>query len=97
MKDLARKAMLLGIGVYAVTREKAEAVARDLLQKGEANENDVKKLAKKIEHEVKKKEQQIRKLVDKESSELMKRVERFANFRENKGKTKKAGKKKKRS
>lgn len=97
MKDLARKAMLLGIGIYAVTKEKAEAVARDLLKKGEANEDDVKRLAKKIETEVKKKEQQIRKLVERESSELMKRAERFANFRENKGKAKKAGKKKKRS
>ena len=94
MKDLARKAMLLGIGVYAVTKEKAEEVARELLKKGEANEADVKNLALKIESEIKKKQKELLNLAEKEAKNLLRKAEGFANLRESRGKAKKHKKKK---
>ncbi len=93
MKDLTRKAMLLGIGIYAVTREAAEKVVRELMKKGEANEEDVKRLAKELEAEAKKKQKKFTRLAEREADRLLEMVKKAANFRE-KGSKAKKGKKK---
>mgnify|MGYP001561297824 FL=1 len=56
VKQIAKKAMLMGIGLGVVTKEKAEAVAKQLLEKGRANEDEVKKFADEIIAEAEKKQ-----------------------------------------
>lgn len=60
MKDVARKAVLIGLGLGVATKEKAESLAKDLLKKGEANEDNVKELANKLLEESKKQEKILR-------------------------------------
>lgn len=60
MKDMARKAMLIGLGLGVATKERAESLAKELLKKGEANENNVRDLANKLLEESKKQEKVLR-------------------------------------
>lgn len=60
MKDVARKAVLIGLGLGVATKEKAESLAKELLKKGEANEDNVKELANKLLEESKKQEKVLR-------------------------------------
>ena len=39
MKNVAKKVALMGLGLGVATKEKAEAVAKELLKKGEANKD----------------------------------------------------------
>jgi len=60
MKNVARKAVLIGLGLGVATKEKAESLAKELLKKGEANEDNVKDLAKKLLDESRKQEKKLR-------------------------------------
>lgn len=46
--DTMRKAMLLGLGALSLTKEKAETIADDLVQRGEMKEKDRGKMVKKL-------------------------------------------------
>jgi polyhydroxyalkanoate synthesis regulator phasin len=46
--DTMQKALLLGLGVLSLTKEKAEAIADDLVKRGEMEEQDRGKMVKKL-------------------------------------------------
>lgn len=71
MKDLARKAVLVGLGLGVATKEKAERVAKELLKKGEANEGDVRKLAVSILEESRKQERRLKAMLDSETKKAV--------------------------
>lgn len=71
MKDVARKALLIGLGLGIATKEKAENVARELLKKGEANEDEVRKLAGKLLEESKKQEKKLRSRFEEEAKKAV--------------------------
>lgn len=71
MKNVARKAVLIGLGLGVATKEKAEQIARDLMKKGEANEGDVRRLALKILEESKKQEKRIRSMLNTETKKAV--------------------------
>lgn len=60
MKNIARKAVLIGLGLGVATKEKAESLAKELLKKGEANEDNVKDLANKLLEESRRQEKKLR-------------------------------------
>ncbi len=64
LKELARKAMLIGIGLGAVTKKKAEEVAKQLLKEGKANEPEVRKFANEIKAEAERKQKKLQALVE---------------------------------
>ncbi len=71
MKDVARKAVLLGLGLGIATKEKAEQLARDLIKKGEANEGDIKRLALKLLEESKRQEKKLKSMLDAETKKAV--------------------------
>ncbi|MDI6738136.1 MAG: hypothetical protein QME12_06515 [Nanoarchaeota archaeon] len=77
VKQLARKAMLIGIGLGVVTKEKAEALAKELLEKGKANEDEVKKFADEILDEAAKKQKEWRAFVEKQAKGARAKGEAF--------------------
>ncbi len=48
MLDLVKKAMLTGVGLAVVTKEKAEAMARELVKKGEISEKEGKEFVEEV-------------------------------------------------
>jgi polyhydroxyalkanoate synthesis regulator phasin len=72
MKDPLRKAMLVGLGLAVVTKEKADKVAKYLMKKGELNEKDAKKLVDKAAKEIDKTRAQIEKEVRREVERIRK-------------------------
>ncbi|MEM4244971.1 MAG: hypothetical protein QW404_02315 [Candidatus Nanoarchaeia archaeon] len=68
MKDKLRKAMLVGLGLAVVTKEKAQKITKELMKKGELNEKDARALVNKIVAEFdknrKKVEQEITKQIN---------------------------------
>lgn len=63
LKALARKAVLMGIGLGVVTKRKAEQVAKQLLREGKANEPEVRKFANEIKAEAEKRQKKLEALV----------------------------------
>lgn len=68
MKDNLRKAMLVGLGLAIVTKEKAKKITKELMKKGEMNEKDAKALVNKVVAEIgknrKRMEQEITKQIN---------------------------------
>ena len=67
--------MLMGIGLGVITKEKAEAVAKELLEKGRANEDEVKKFADEIIAEAEKKQKEVKAFVDKQVTDASSKAE----------------------
>ena len=69
MSDLVRKTILAGLGVLALTREKAEKLAKDLVKRGELAKTEevkfVKDLMKQVEKGRVETEKRIEKIVEK--------------------------------
>ncbi len=59
MKDKLRKAMLVGLGLAIITKEKAEKITKVLMKKGELNEKEAKALVNKIVAEVEKNRKRV--------------------------------------
>ena len=72
MKDQLRKAMLIGLGLAVVTKEKTEKVAKELMKKGQINEKDAKALVNKVAKEIDKTKAKIESEVRKEIDRMMK-------------------------
>jgi len=75
VKQLARKAMLMGIGLGVVTKQKAEAIAKELLEKGKANEPEVKKFADDILAHAEKKQKEARAFAQKQVKDASAKAE----------------------
>lgn len=61
---LFRKAMLAGLGAYSVTRDKAQAMVNDLIQKGELSKEEGAKFVKAMLDKAEEEMDDMRKFVD---------------------------------
>lgn len=66
LKALARKAMLMGIGLGVMTKNKAESVAKQLLKAGKANEPEVRRMAGELRKDAEKKQKKLQAMVNSE-------------------------------
>lgn len=67
---------LLGVGVYALTKEKAEKFVKDLEKSGELSEKEGKKLVNKLIQTSEKRAKILEKKIDKSVNESLKKVDR---------------------
>ncbi len=72
MKDKLRKAMLVGLGLAVVTKEKVSKLTNDLMKKGEMNEKEAKAFVNKVASEVDKNRAIIEMEIKKELDRLLK-------------------------
>ena len=57
--DIVKKAMLLGLGVISLTKEKAEEVVDDLIKRGEVSREERFKMVDKLLKEAEKQEEEL--------------------------------------
>ncbi|NOQ38551.1 hypothetical protein GQ472_06720 [archaeon] len=69
-----RKAALLGIGIAAITKEKAESLAKDLIKKGDLNKDEGKKLVTELMTKSKKSKKEFETTVNKQISVMIKKA-----------------------
>ena len=70
----ARKAALLGIGIAAITKEKAESLVKDLIKKGDLNQDEGKKLVADLMTKSKKSKKELETTVSKQVSVMIKKA-----------------------
>jgi len=59
MMDVIRKAMLLGLGLFSLTKEKAEELVDDLIKRGEVTKEERFKIVDKLLKEAEKQEEEL--------------------------------------
>ncbi|MCK4926971.1 MAG: hypothetical protein KAS11_00755 [Candidatus Aenigmarchaeota archaeon] len=69
-----RKAALLGIGIAAITKEKAENLVKDLIKKGDLNQDEGKKLVTELMTKSKKSKKELETTVNKQVSVIIKKA-----------------------
>ena len=74
MIDVIKKAILAGVGAAALTKEKAEEVLGDLVEKGKLSASDAKDAAKKIADEGKQEFESASAKVQEKFDDLVSRV-----------------------
>ncbi|MCK5289872.1 MAG: hypothetical protein KAJ20_01035 [Candidatus Aenigmarchaeota archaeon] len=70
----ARKAALLGIGVAAITKEKADSLVKDLIKKGDLNKDEGKKLVAEVLKKSKKSKDELETTVNKQVHLVIKKA-----------------------
>jgi polyhydroxyalkanoate synthesis regulator phasin len=70
--SLIENAFLLGIGVLDMTREKAEGLANNLIERGKMSQSDAKKVADRVTHIAETQKETVRKTVAAETEKVMK-------------------------
>lgn len=73
MSDILRKIGLFGVGVIAITQEKVEEFAKEMVEKGEMNREEGKKFVIEVLSE---KDRQVKELGDKINQKVKEAVER---------------------
>ncbi len=63
MLDIIKKSIYFGLGSFAATKEKAEQIVDELIEKGQLSKDQRAKAVKEILDEAEKKEQEIQKLI----------------------------------
>ena len=66
MSSLVEKTMLLGLGVFTLTRDKVAAVVDDLVKSGEVQADESRKLIDDLLARGEKEQKELRKLIEKE-------------------------------
>lgn len=69
---LVENAFLLGIGVLEMTKEKAQGLANDLIDRGKLSQSDAKKVADKIGEMAEEQQDALRKTVADETDKVLK-------------------------
>ncbi len=72
MKDILKKTILFGLGLGAITRDKANSLVKDLKKKGYLNEKEGKKLVNDIVSESLRTQKKIQKSVEEQVKKAMK-------------------------
>ncbi|MCK5452020.1 MAG: hypothetical protein KAI51_01160 [Candidatus Aenigmarchaeota archaeon] len=70
----ARKAALLGIGIAAITKEKAEILVKDLTKKGDLNKEEGKKLVEELMTKSKKSKKELETTINKQVHLVIKKA-----------------------
>lgn len=81
MKDKLRKAMLIGLGLAVVTKEKAEKLSKELMKKGQLNEKDARALVNKIMAEVEKNRKRAEQEITRQLNTVLKGAKKKAKKR----------------
>lgn len=71
MKDSLKKVFNLGLGVLAITKEKAEAVVNELIKKGDVGEEEGKKLVNELIKKGQKSNKEIQTHIEKTVKDVM--------------------------
>lgn len=74
MFDLVKKGMYIGLGLASMTKDKIEAVAKDVAEKAKLSEEDGRKFAAELEDEAKKAQEQLRNTVEGMVQAVMKKM-----------------------
>lgn len=93
MADIFEKALLAGLGLFDLTREKAEKLANELIKRGELSQSDkakavkeilkghedrARKIKEKIDQHVNKAVEKLKGVTAQELSELNKKIEKIS-------------------
>lgn len=78
-KGIIKKMLLAGLGIYSLTKEKAQAFVDELVQKGEISQDEGAKLVRAMMKKADEEVDYVKKLVDKRVQEA---VSKFSPFRE---------------
>ncbi len=70
----ARKAALLGIGIAAITKEKAESLVKDLTKRGDLNKDEGKKLVTDLMAKSKKSKKELETTVNRQVNTVIKKA-----------------------
>ena len=74
MIDLIKKTFYTGLGVVALTKEKIEELADELVEKGKLSESDVKKFVDDMCEKSESAKEQIKNYVEKATEETLKKM-----------------------
>lgn len=73
--NIARKVGLFGIGVAAITKDKADALVKDLIKKGDLNKDEGKKLVAEIVEKSKKSTKDLETTVNRQVKDLLNKTD----------------------
>ena len=73
--NIARKVGLFGIGVAAITKDKADALVKDLINKGDLNKDEGKKLVAEIVEKSKKSTKDLETTVNRQVKDLLNKTD----------------------
>ncbi|MBW6461609.1 MAG: phasin family protein [DPANN group archaeon] len=73
--NLARKVGLFGIGVAAITKDKAEALVKDLIKKGDLNKDEGKKLVAELIEKSKKSTKDLETTINSQVTDIIKKTD----------------------
>ena len=84
MIDLVKKAMLTGIGVASLTKDKIEEIAKEFTQKGKLSEQEGEKLVREMVAKTEESKEELKKQIDSmiETALAKTRVARAADIEE---------------
>lgn len=74
MSDLIKNAVLTGLGILSLTREKAENLAKDLIRKGELSETEETKFVKDLMKKAEKAGGEIEEKIEKTVGKTLKKL-----------------------
>ncbi len=75
MIELVKKAMLTGLGVASLTKEKIEEIAQDFVEKGKLSEQEGKKLVDELMAKSEESKEDIKKQVDEMVAKALSKME----------------------
>ena len=71
MRERIERGILLGWGVLSLTRERAQAIADELVERGEARKEEVRELADRLATRGEKERDALRKLIQEELAQIL--------------------------
>ncbi len=74
MIELIKKAMLTGLGVASLTKEKIEEIGRDFVEQGKLSQQEGEKLVEELLAKVKESKEDIRKQIEERVEEIVKKM-----------------------
>lgn len=73
-QSILKKAVLAGLGIYSLTREKAQEIMNDLVKRGELSEEDGPKFVKAIMDKADEEVAHLKDLIDKQVNQAMSKI-----------------------
>ncbi len=70
-KGLLKRMVLAGLGIYSLTKEKAQAFVDELVQKGELSQDEASKVVRAMLNKAEEETEYVRKMIDKRVQEAV--------------------------
>ncbi|MEK6201187.1 MAG: hypothetical protein N2A40_02030 [Desulfobulbaceae bacterium] len=74
MIELIKKAMLTGLGVASLTKEKIEEIGRDFVEQGKLSQQEGEKLVEELLTKAEESKQEIKKQIEERIEEILKKM-----------------------